>query len=81
MLFMSVIRVSEETYEELKKLMKLTGAKSMSELISFLVKVSQKEIDRFNGNPRTFLSTLKYTRSAGKYDSEKVDELLYGEEH
>jgi len=76
---MAVIRVSEETYEELKKLMKLAGARSISELISLLLKLSYREIDRFNGDPRAFLDTLKYAGDAGKHDSEKVDELLYGE--
>jgi len=28
-----------------------------------------------------FLNTLKYQRNAGTHDSERVDELLYDEDH
>ena len=75
-----VIRVSEEVHEELRRLKKKLGAKSMSELILMLIRASSKELDRFNGNERAFLETLRYAGKAGKYDSERVDELLYGEE-
>ncbi|RLE81104.1 MAG: hypothetical protein DRJ51_04490 [Thermoprotei archaeon] len=76
---MSVIRVSEETYNELKKLKRKVGAKSMAELISLLVRISKEKIDEFHGAPATFLRTLKFASEAGEYDSERVDELLYGE--
>ena len=78
-IIMSVIRVSEEVYEELKRLKKRVGAKSMSELISMLIKASREKLDEFSGDVSTFLKTLKYAGEGGKYDSERVDELLYGE--
>ena len=75
---MSVIRVSEEVYKELKKMKKKVGARSMSELISLLIKVSSRELEKFSGDPIAFLKTLKLAGEAGEYDSEKVDEILYG---
>ena len=77
---MSVVRVRRDVYEKLKKLKARVGAKSMSELISVLIEVAERELDRFHGDPEVFLSSLKYAGEAGKYDSEKVDELLYGGE-
>jgi len=76
---MSVIRVNAEVYEELKKLKRKLGAKSMSELISLLIKVSKEELDKFKASPYPFLRTLKFAGEAGEHDSERIDELLYGE--
>lgn len=50
----------------------------MSELIALLVKIARSELDRFRGDPRVFLETLKHAGEAGENDSERIDELLYG---
>lgn len=75
---MSVIRVGKDVYEELRRLKVKVGAKSMSELISILIRIAMEEVDKFKGDPAVFLKTLKYAGEAGEHDSEKVDELLYG---
>ena len=75
---MGVIRVGKDVYEELKRLKVKIGARSMSELISILIRIAKNEIDRFDGDPTIFLKTLKYAGEAGEDDSEKIDELLYG---
>ena len=78
---MGVIRVSDEVYLELKKLKRKIGVRSMSELILLLIKSSYKELDKFKGDPRIFLKTLKMAGNGRKYDSENVDKILYGEEN
>jgi len=76
---MSVVRVRKDVYDRLRKLKVKVGAKSMTELISILVEIAEKELDKFHGDPRVFLETLKYAGEGGREDSERVDELLYGE--
>ena len=78
---MGVIRVSDEVYLELKKLKRKIGVRSMSELILLLIKSSYKELDKFKGDPKIFLKTLKMAGNGGKYDSENVDKILYGGEN
>lgn len=75
----SVVRVRRDVYEKLKKLKVKVGARSIAELISILVEIAESELDKFHGDPKVFLKTLKYAGEAGKYDSERVDELLHGE--
>jgi len=53
----------------------------MSELILLLIKSSYKELDKFKGDPKIFLKTLKMAGNGGKYDSENVDKILYGGEN
>ena len=77
---MSVIRVRRDVYEELKKLKVKTGASSMSEVISLLLKTVGDKIDRFESEPDILLRSLKYAGEAGRRDSERLDELLYGAE-
>ncbi|MHA1582953.1 MAG: hypothetical protein ACTSYM_10750 [Candidatus Baldrarchaeia archaeon] len=74
----SVIRVESETREKLEVLKKKLGAKSMSQLLKIIVDVAEKELDKFKGNPKIFLKTLKFAGEAGTHDSEQVDKLLYG---
>jgi len=73
-----VIRVESETREKLEILKKKLGAKSMSQLLKIIVDVAEKELDKFKGNPKIFLKTLKFAGEAGTHDSEQVDKLLYG---
>ena len=75
---MSVIRVRQDVYQELKRLRQRLKAKSMSELIELLVDIAKRELDKTRGDPRVFLKTLKYAGDAGENDSEQIDELLYG---
>ena len=76
---MGVIRVSEEVHRELERLRRRVSAKSMSDLIALLIELSRDRLDRFKGNPEVFLKTLKHAGEAGERDSERIDELLYGE--
>ena len=78
-IFVSVIRVNREVRAKLEELKRKTGVKSMSELIKILIEISEKELDKFKGDPKVFLRTLKAAGEAGRYDSERVDEILYGE--
>ncbi len=75
---MSVIRVRQDVYQELKRLRQRLKVKSMSELIELLVDIAKRELDKTRGDPRVFLKTLKYAGDAGENDSERIDELLYG---
>ncbi len=74
---MSVIRVRKDVYERLRRLKVEVGARSMAELISILVEIAEKELDKFHGDPKVFLETLKYASEGRREDSEKVNELLY----
>jgi len=76
----AVVRVREDVYEELKRMKVKVGAKSMSELISLLLRIASDRIDSFKGDPSVFLETLRYAGDAGEHDSERLDELVYGVE-
>ncbi len=76
---MSAIRVRAEVKDRLERLKKKTGAKSMSELIAILVDIGEKELDKFKGNIEALNKSLKFAGEAGREDSERIDELLYGD--
>jgi len=76
----SVIRVDSETREKLEILKKKIGAKNMSQLVRLIVDVAERELDKFKGDPKVFLKTLKFAGEAGTHDSEQIDQLLYGAE-
>lgn len=70
--------MDNEVRARLEELKRKVGAKSMSELIRILIEVSEREVDKFKGDPKAFLETLREAREAGRYDSERIDEFLYG---
>ncbi|RLE62464.1 MAG: hypothetical protein DRJ38_09570 [Thermoprotei archaeon] len=76
---MSVIRIRAGVKDRLERLKRKTGVKSMSELIAILVEIGEKELDRFEGNIEALSKSLKFAGEAGRRDSERIDELLYGD--
>jgi len=44
----------------------------MAESISILVEIAEKELDKFHGDPKVFLETLKYAVESRGEDSEKL---------
>ncbi len=75
---MSVVRVRRDVKDRLEKLRKKVGAKSMSELIAILVDIGERELDKFRGDLGALTRSLRFAGEAGRDDSEKIDELLYG---
>ncbi len=74
-----VIRVKKEDAERLKALKKALGLKSISDVVSLMIKTAEEELDKFKGDINALIKSMKYLGEAGEKDSEMVDRLLYGE--
>ena len=74
-----VIRVKKEDAERLKTLKRALGLKSISDVVSLIIKTAEEELDKFRGNINALVKSMKYLGEAGERDSEMVDRLLYGE--
>jgi hypothetical protein len=76
----SVIRVSSEVRGRLEVLKRKLHVKSMSKLLEIIINATEKELDRWEGDPDVFFESLRFSGEASERDSEQADKLLYRSE-
>ena len=75
----TTIRLSLKDKKRLEKLAKLLGGRSLTDTLRYILDIAEKELEKYDVNIDTVLSSLKYGKDIGETNAEDLDKYLYGE--
>ena len=75
----TTIRLSLKDKKRLEKLAKLLGGRSLTDTLRIVLDIAEKELEKYDVNIDTVLSSLKYGKDIGETNAEDLDKYLYGE--
>jgi len=75
----TTIRLSLKDKKRLEKLAKLLGGRSLTDTLRYILDIAERELEKYDVNIDTVLSSLKYGRDIGETNAEDLDKYLYGE--
>ena len=75
----TTIRLSLKDKKRLEKLAKLLGGRSLTDTLRYILDIAERELEKYDVNIDTVLSSLKYGKDIGETNAEDLDKYLYGE--